>query len=332
MKIAALGRTQMLYDSIQALERAGHEIVLIGTSPAVPEYTRTESDFSELAKKYKCPFFCDIHLENPQIHSLIRSCKAEVAVSINWLTIIPKDIRDIFGGKIINAHAGDLPRYRGNAVPNWAILSGERKIVLTLHYMVDQLDAGPILLQKNFPIDETTYIGDVYRFLESSVPDMFCTVIKNIENGTQKVQQQSDDPCNSLRCYPRLPCDSEINWSLPAKMIHRLVRAVGSPFSGAYTFMGYKKIIVWKARYEIPDFSYFGIPGQVAYRNLATGEVGIITGEGFLILEEVEIKGMGRKKPADIISSIRIRLGLNISARLEDLIMKIDNLEKKALK
>jgi methionyl-tRNA formyltransferase len=74
---------------------------------------------------------------------------------------------------IINAHAGDLPRFRGNACPNWALLVNENKIVLTLHKMTVDLDAGPILLQRQYPLNTNTYIKDIYEFLSENVPTMF---------------------------------------------------------------------------------------------------------------------------------------------------------------
>ena len=93
-----------------------------------------------------------------------------MAISVNWPNLLTPEVLDLFPDGVWNAHAGDLPRYRGNAAPNWAILSGEDAVILTIHRMSAGLDEGPILAQRSFPLDETTYISDVYAFLDEAVP------------------------------------------------------------------------------------------------------------------------------------------------------------------
>src|SRR2546430_4533 len=124
MKVAALGRTHFLYDAIVEVAKRGHQVVLIGTSSASPEYARTERDFAQLAQELGSVFFCDTRLANLDIFRLLSESKAEIGISANWLTLVPAKVLDLFPCGVINAHGGDLPRFRGNAVPNWAILSG----------------------------------------------------------------------------------------------------------------------------------------------------------------------------------------------------------------
>jgi len=330
MRIVALGRTGMLYESIVNLKRHGHEIVLIITSKEEGEYTCGVKDFKRLCREIGCECIVSEKINRKQILDIIRKTKPDVAISINWKTLIGEDVINAFPNGIINAHAGDLPRYRGNAVPNWAIIAGESEIVATLHQMDTGLDSGPILLKRGFPISETTRIGDIYTFLEENIPEMFVEVIERIRNNTIRPQKQPDNPAESLRCYPRMQRDGEIDWSLPSQEIHRLIRAVSEPFAGAYTYIDFDKLIIWKARYEKLPFHYLGVPGQVGHRNLTTGEVKVITGEGFIVLEEVEIEGTNaRKKPVEIIHTIRTRLGMDLTGQISILKKKIDALEEK---
>lgn len=329
MRVAALGRTQWLYDSIARVAGSGHKVVLIGTSPEAPEYTVKEDDFARLARDLDCAFFTDPVLNRAEYLSLLRDTKADVAISVNWLTRIGKQIIDQFKYGIVNAHAGDLPRYRGNAAPNWAILAGEGKVVVTLHQMAEELDAGPILLQRELVLTNATQIGGVYRFITANVPEMFVEVLDELERRTLVPRPQPTDPAVSLRCFPRMPRDGEIDWRQSAEHLAKLVRASSEPFGGAYTFLGSVKLVVWQAEADCLPYPHLGVPGQVIERRPDTGEVVALTGDGVLVLKEVETASGGRARPCDVVKSTRARLGLDVAERMADLERRIRELETR---
>lgn len=329
MKVAAFGRTQWLYDSVIALGAAGHDVVLIGTCPAAPEYTVSEHDFARLASDLGVPFFCDVSINREEYVSLARSSGAQIAISVNWPTLIGAPMREVLEHGVINAHAGDLPRYRGNACPNWAILTGESSVVLTLHRMVDQLDAGPVFLKKALLMTERTYISDVYKFLDRAIPCAYVDVVAGLESGTLRPEEQSDLPGHSLRCYPRIPDDGEIDWREPAKSLDRLVRASAEPFPGAFSFVGDVRLTVWRAHAGVVDNPVLGVPGHVVLVDANTGEVCVLAGAGVLVLEEVEIAGV-RGKAANLIRSTRTRMGGRSTPKyLEELSRRVELLEEQ---
>jgi methionyl-tRNA formyltransferase len=307
MRFAVLGRTRMLYESVGACLRAGHEAVLVATSPAAPEYDVRERDFEALAAELNCSYFCATRLDSPQQLALLREARAEVAISVNWPTRIGAPARAQFTHGVVNAHAGDLPRYRGNACPNWAILEGEERVVLSLHVMADELDAGPLLAQRALPLKASTYIRDVYDFLERTVPELFAEVLTGLEQGTAKPREQPRDPRLSLRCYPRRPEDGEIEWSHGAERIARLVRATAEPFAGAFGWLEDTKVTIWRARAEPLPQPSLGMPGHVVEIGGHAGEVAVLTGAGLLVLETVERGSSGRMRAADVITSTRQR-------------------------
>jgi len=312
MKVGVLGRTAILYDTILRVKKSSHKIAFIVTSSEAPEYSVTSKDFKNIAAKLKVPFLCTEKINSKKSISFIKKHSSDIGVSVNWKTIIGNEAIKSFKFGIVNAHAGDLPRYRGNATPNWAILSGEDRIVLTLHLMTAGLDSGPVLLKKNIPISRNTYIGEVYELICKNIPAMFIEVLDGLSDGTVKQRLQIKDPSLALRCYPRLPRDSEINWNQSAIQIDRLVKASSEPFAGAYTFLGSEKLIIWRSHIENSRNPILGIPGQIAEIRTRTNEVAVITKDGIIVLEEVENKSKGRKKAGDIIKSIRIRLGMDI--------------------
>ncbi len=332
MKFAAFGRTQLLYNSILNAHNKGHKVVLIGTCQASPEYTVNENDFLKLAEQLNCPYFCDPSINQSRYIEMINESGAEVAISMNWLTLIGQEMLNQFKYGIINAHAGDLPRYRGNACPNWAILMGEEKIVITLHQMTTDLDAGAILLQRKFSLTSQTYIADVYKFLTDNIPQMYTEVLDGLENNSILPREQAKDPALSLRCFPRLPKDGEIDWHKSAEELTKLVRASSEPFAGAYSFLNTEKIIIWRAHWEILSYPYVGVPGQVIEIRKQSGEVAILTEQGVLILEEIETESQERVKAAAYIKSTRLRFGIDVNQeiiRLKQLIVQLQSELKK---
>jgi methionyl-tRNA formyltransferase len=326
VKVAALGRTGLLLGSIRAVAAAGHEIVLVATAIAAPEYSATERDFGELAAHLGALF-----LESPDLHddgvvAAIEGTGAKVAISVNWPTLVPPAVLEAFPHGVVNAHLGDLPRYRGNATPNWAILEGEPEVVTTLHLMDAGLDSGPILAQRSMPIDETTYIGDVYAFSRANTPALFVEVVDGLAASTL-VPTPQDIEVASLRCHPRTPADGWIDWSRDATHLARLVRATSDPFAGAYTALGDRRLVVWRAREEELG-RHVGVPGQVIDVR-ESGEVAVLTGSGVLVLERISVDGAESRPAADVISSTRTRLGVHVPSVLSELERRIAYLERR---
>jgi UDP-4-amino-4-deoxy-L-arabinose formyltransferase/UDP-glucuronic acid dehydrogenase (UDP-4-keto-hexauronic acid decarboxylating) len=326
VKFAALGRTRMLHDSIVAATAAGHRLALVGTCAASPEYSVNERDFEALARIHGVPFFCDPRAER-HLH-MLKASRADVAISMNWLTVMSGAVLTAFPHGVLNAHAGDLPRYRGNACPNWAILQGEREVVLTLHRMTEELDAGPILLQRACPLHEDTYVGDVYEFMERAVPQMFVELLRALEAGEVSARPQSEHPGDALRCLPRMPRDHLIDWSHPASQLARLVRASSEPFDGAFTHYGAERLTVWRARAVELASRHLGRPGQVISVDRQRGEVVVLTGGGALALQQISLGGASRQRAADVITSTRTRLGLDLAEELGTLRERVAVLER----
>lgn len=312
MKLAVLGRTAWLYDAVTQLRERGHEIVAVATAPAAPEYRVTERDFESLAAELGCPF----SLGTDAMASASATAPADAVISVNWLTRVPPQFLDRFEHGVLNGHPGALPRFRGNAAPNWAIIAGDPEIVATVHRMDPGLDSGPILAQRSLRVSDTTYIGDVYAFLDDAFPSLFAEVVEGLEAGTLKARPQ--DPSHALRAYPRLPRDGELDWNHSADELARVVRASAEPFAGAYSWLDTERVTIWRAHHEPLQEPSLGTPGQVAEVRRQTGEVAVLTGKGLLVLEEVERNGR-RAAASELLRSARLRFGLDTAALLERL-------------
>ena len=292
MKIAILGRTRWLIDAADACAVAGHSIVAVATARSESFYKCGSDDFSLLASRTGADYLGEVLLNRTEVQVQLAAAGADIALSINWPTIVGAEVINLFPHGIVNAHCGDLPRYRGNACPNWAILNGDQHIGVCAHKMVpDAVDAGPILLKDYLPVTANTYIGDVYAWLDGRIPSLLSEAINVLTKGTVIPAPQPADPALALRCYPRRPEDGQIDWRLDVNFLHRLVRASSRPFGGAFTHIADGRWLkIWRASPFINQNPYFAVPGQLLGQE--DGDPVIACGVGALRLEEFEINGM----------------------------------------
>jgi methionyl-tRNA formyltransferase len=328
MRVVALGRTKLLYDSIKYLYNKGIEVVLIATSKHSPEYSVTEEDFENLAENIGAEFINDIKINSIDNINRISKLKPDIGISVNWQGLISDEVIDIFPHGLLNCHAGDLPRYRGNAVANWAILNGEKEITVTIHKMDKGLDTGDIVLQKRIPVYSDTKIGDAMISFESMVPMMFYDSVIGLCSGEIVPIMQDTDPNNALRCYPRIPSDSFIDWNQDAENINNLIRASSEPYSGAYTYLNRKKLYILRSHVEKFEVPSLYIPGQVLWKKNGTGEVGIAAKKDILVIEKVKVEDDEVILPTEVIESLRTRLGMMVQDEIQLLWNKIDEIEK----
>lgn len=303
MKIGIIGRTSLLLETIKALVNCGHQIVFIYTCKSESFYDTTAKDFQSIAESLNCPFFNNTKIEENTEY--LASLGAEVCISVNWLTVLKSSFLNSFSFGVLNAHAGDLPRYRGNACPNWAIINNEKRIALTIHKMEEELDAGPFLLKKYYEMTDDTYIGDIYRWLDQTVPEAFVEAMNLLR--TQPFIEQSSDIV-PLRTFPRRPEDSLIDWRMHSHQIYAVIRASAHPFPGAFSFLDFprEKIRVFSASPFKVEYDFLAIPGQVCTEN--KGNPVIATGNGMLELTRVVFDSDGSDARSQILSSLRNRL------------------------
>jgi len=309
LNIAIIGRTEILYKTALLLREQGYNIVLVVTSKEVPEYTKTSKDFEKLANDIGAFFIYSPKVSAQDIKDVGHKLHMDLAISINYSGVIPQEVIDLFPMGILNAHGGDLPRYRGNACQAWAIINGEEKIGLCIHKMIGgELDSGNILLKKHFHLHTNTRLQEVYDWFESVIPTMMLEVANLLAtDGNYLGEIQSKNPKDALRCYPRNPEDGRIDWQKSSIEILRLINASSEPYSGAFCEYESEKMTIWRAKIYEDEEVYLAVSGQVAEIQKATGNIIIITGKGKILIEEVTYQNE-RQKPAKIIKSIRKRL------------------------
>ena len=289
MRIGIIGRTEILYETALQLHKQGNKIAHVITAKEAPEYTRTSEDFCRLAEELDVPFAHSTHIENET--TLIQESQPDIGVSLNYTGIIPQSVIDCFPLGILNAHGGDLPRYRGNACQAWAILNGENRIGLCIHRMIGgELDSGDIIARDYFPINHTTKVTRCWEWMAERIPELFLDAVEGLrENPNTVIQRQSSNPKDSLRCYPRHPEDGRIDWSQSAMDVLRLVNASNKPYAGAFCVFEGEKMTIWDAEVVEDQENFCAIPGQVT--RIGEGFVEVACVEGKLKVKEIEIGG-----------------------------------------
>jgi methionyl-tRNA formyltransferase len=308
MRIAIIGRSQLLYETALLLLNNGHDIRLVVTAKEAPEYTKTSADFEQLARKLGASYIYTPKINLGQYVEEIKSLGTiDIGISINYTGVILQELIDLFPLGILNAHAGDLPRYRGNAPLAWAIINGEKRAGLCIHKMIGgELDSGNIIARTFHDISVNTRIGELFEWIEKEIPPLMLEAINKIEKDPSCTgEEQSKDPKDALRGYPRLFQDGKIDWSNSAESILRLVNASSEPFGGAFCEFEHEQMIIWRAEnYNEPE-QYCAVPGQIS--RITADAIIVITGNGTLRVTDCTYKGI-RSGPSSFINSIRKRL------------------------
>ena len=308
LKVVAFGRGELLHDSIVSVQNAGHDIRLIITTEPNPEHAVGVQDFESLATRIGAEFLISTRLSSREAQSAIARAAPDVAISVNWPRILGRSLHQFPAGAL-NAHAGDLPRYRGNAPVNWAMLDAESHIGVCVHFMnPDGADDGPVVERNRIEIGPDDYVGDVLAAIARTVPGMFVDALRKIRCGVRSGDCQQQDENRALRCFPRIPSHGLIDWEHDAEAVVRLVRATSRPYPGAFTFYRRLRLTVWRASLGEYPGAYRAVPGQVLSIN-ADGTVDVNAGGHALRIEEVSYKGRDAP-PAEFIRSIRHPFGL----------------------
>jgi methionyl-tRNA formyltransferase len=304
VNLMAIGRSRLLYDAITHLGSKGYSFKAIVTDEAYEEYDVKHQDFERLAGEIGARFIMTKTLQVDEISPIIRANDIRVAISANWKYTISQQILDLFERGILNFHLGNLPDYKGNATVNWAIINGENHIDGNVHKMDPELDAGDIISRKAIPIGPLTYVGDILKQAEHDAPLLYEDAVERILKDSQACLEKGS--IHGLRCYPRLPEDSQINWNDSVENICRLVRASARPYKGAFSYVDETKVTIWKASTVYAKEKYLAIPGHVisVYKN--NGTIWVACPDGFLEIHEIECEG-NVMRPTDFIKSIRSR-------------------------
>ncbi len=307
MRIIFMGSSDFSCRCLDALARcSNHLICLVVTQPDKPKGRHLVPSPSAMRKKAEemgLPVMTAEDVNSSESEAALASLKPDVIVVVAFGQILKKNILTLPPRGCVNVHASLLPRYRGAAPIQWAILKGEKVTGVTVISMNERLDAGDILGQKQVDIEEDDTAGTLHDRLATAGGEILAHVLDGMEKGNVLHQKQDD----ALATFaPKLRReDGRIEWGLSAADLHLRVRAF-NPWPGCFAAApdGEGNVKIWRTRTEAGT----GQPGEI----LEISDEGplVATGDGALRLLEVQPEGKKRMDGASYVRGRRLAAGM----------------------
>jgi methionyl-tRNA formyltransferase len=285
-RILFFGYSEVGHDCLSLLLERGDNVVGLIThedSPGEKIWFKTPA---AAAKAKGIPVHAPQKAGTPEWVERIAALRPDLILSV--------DYRNMIGGKILglaplgafNMHGSLLPKYRGRAPINWAVLNGEPRIGMTLHRMVKEPDAGNIVDQDGVDIGPRDTAEQAFRKVLPCARRVLGRQIDALLAGTARETPQ--DPSQATYFGGRSPEDGRIDWTRPSRQIFNLIRAVADPYPGAFTEIGPARLMIWWAEEDSPAArGRSGPPGEV----LSVSPLVVATGDGALELTRTEWRG-----------------------------------------
>ncbi len=247
MNIIFMGTPDFARESLQAIEKAGHSIIGVVTNPDRPKGRGMKLQPSEV-KQFALEKGFEIYQptkvkHNEEFIEQMKSLKPDVICVVAYGKILPNEILEIPKYGCINLHASLLPKYRGAAPIQWAVLNGDKTTGVTTMYMDTNMDTGDIILTEEVEIGENETTGELWDRLSKIGANLLVKTLEQIQNNTAPRKKQTGE----FSLAPMLSKEmAKIDWeNKTAVEIKNLVRGL-NPIMGAYTFLNGKKIKFWK--------------------------------------------------------------------------------------
>lgn len=309
MRIIFFGTPDFAVPSLNALMQSGEEILTVVSQPDRLKgrgHKLSLPPVKEFAISKGIPVIQPYEIKSPNFTQELSKLNPEIVVVIAYGKIIPLSILQIPPSGCINVHASLLPKYRGAAPIQWAIINGESKIGITTMLMDEGLDTGDILLQEETEIDDTDNAFSLRIKLAEKGASLLIKTIYGLKNNLIKPMPQSGNPSYAP---PLKKEDGKINWSMQAKKIFDLIRGT-YPWPGAYCYLNKERINIIKAKIIISENK--SIPGRI--ESISSDGLYIGTGSGILSVLEVKPDGKKSMSFADFINGRHLKEGMHFEA------------------
>ena len=285
-----MGTPDFSVGTLEALIRAGHQVVLAVTQPDKPKGRGGKMQFppvKETAMEHGIPVFQPRKVREPENIEELRKYQADVIVVVAFGQILPREILELTPYGCINVHASLLPSYRGAAPIQWAVINGETVSGVTTMQMDEGLDTGDMLLKTEVPLEPEETGGSLHDKLAAAGASLCVRTLKALEEGTVTPKKQGESPTAYASMLKKEM--GEIRWEEPAISIERLIRGL-NPWPSAYTGWQDKTMKIWEA--EVLEEDSGQEPGTV----VRVDKDGFLvqTGKGLLKVTALQIPGKKR--------------------------------------
>jgi methionyl-tRNA formyltransferase len=290
-RLIFMGTPQFALPSLEALQANGEEVLTVVTQPDRPRgrgQKISPPPVKELALSWNLPVLQPQRLKDPELVRHLNSLEPELIIVVAYGRLLTPEILALPAVGSLNAHASLLPRYRGAAPINWALIQGEKETGITIQWMVLELDAGAIFLQERVPILEDDNYGILYGKLAERGAALLVEALEKLRRGEAI---RTPQPQESISFAP--PVSREVrrlNWQRPARAVAGLIRGL-DPAPAAFALWQEKILKLFGARVKRVG-GQAAVPGMVL--GLVNQEVEIACGQGTVLVKELQLAGHKR--------------------------------------
>lgn len=311
MKIIFMGTPQFAVPSLRILLRNDYRVDAVVTAPDKPRgrgQRVTPSPVKDFAIERGLPILQPASMDDSSFVSGLESYDPDLIVVVAF-RILPPRVFSIPRKGAFNLHASLLPKYRGAAPINWAIINGEKESGVTTFFLQETVDTGDIILQARVAIPEAMTAGELSETLSEVGAEIVLQTVRLIELGKTDPRAQGSAPASTA---PKIfKDDCRIEWEKPVVDVHNFIRGL-SPHPTAWTMHGGTMLKVFKSeKIEAgapgPDFGgQGGNPGTV---RIVNGRLYVLAGDGALALLEMQQEGKKRMGTAEFLRGYRLKDG-----------------------
>lgn len=304
--------------ALSALRSLARAFTVVGV--VRPAEAEREDDVFRHAATLGVPVFTDASIDN--VERLVRELRPDCTVASSYDRILGQRVLGL--SRFVNVHYAPLPKYRGRANVNWAIINREQETAITVHTIAPGLDAGNVVFQRRVRIGPHDTVVDLYSALNAIQEEVLASAVASRLDGDEGRPQTDRDA--TYGCA-RAPADGEIDWSDSTDKIYALIRGLGGPFPAAFTYLGTSQVSIVRASPVNDPAAYAGrIAGRVVGVSRREGHADVLTGDGVIRIHEVTVA----QDPAVVAaSSLIVSTRQTLGARTTDLIARIDLLEAR---
>jgi methionyl-tRNA formyltransferase len=278
-RILFFGYSEIGHDCLELLLARGYNVVALFTHEDNPNEKIWFKTPAQAARAKGVPIFTPEKITTPEWIERITALKPDLILSVYYRNMISTKILALAHLGAFNLHGSLLPKYRGRAPINWALLHGEPRLGVTLHRMVKSADAGAIVDQEAVDVGPRDTAEEAFRKVLPLGPRVIGRQIEALLAG--KAREKPQDEAEATTFGGRTPEDGRIVWSQTSRQIFNLVRAVTDPYPGAFSDVGAARLLVWWAEIKPrPEGAEEAAPGEI----LALDPLTIATGDGALAI------------------------------------------------
>lgn len=306
MKIIFMGTPDFAVGALEAIIKAGHEVQLVVTQPDKAQGRSKELKppaVKVCAMEHNLPVFQPERIKKEEAVSVLKQYDADLYVVAAFGQILSREILDLPKFGCINIHASLLPKYRGAAPIQWAVIDGEEKTGITIQQMNEGVDTGDILLQKEYYLEKDETGAGLFDRLCVLGAEAIVEAIEKIENGTVCPVKQDESLATHAKMLTKAM--GEIDFSKDAVEIERLIRGLNS-WPSAYTFYKGKTMKIWQAQ-VVDGKEEEDNTGIIISKDKESFTVGC--NKGGLRILEVQLEGKRRMSVKDFMLGCQVDLG-----------------------